>query len=339
MVQCKTCKLLEVNAGSGDNGYMKKISILIPCYNEVDNVEPMSFAVENVLQEALSKYDYEILFIDNCSTDGTREKLEQICTGNKKIKAIFNVTNFGQFNSPFYGLCQTTGDCTIAMCCDFQDPVELIPRFVEEWEKGHKIVSGIKTSSKEPGFIYFLRTVYYKMIRNMSTVKMIEHFTGFGLYDKTFIALLKELDDPIPFIRGIVAEYGAGFNMIEVEYEQAKRRAGKTHNNFYSLYDAAMLSFTSYTKVGLRLATFLGFACSAGSIIVAIVYTIMKLIYWNDFSAGTAPLTIGVFLIGGVQLFFIGLIGEYILNINTRVIHRPIVVEEKRINFEEAGES
>ncbi|NBJ96831.1 glycosyltransferase [bacterium 1xD8-48] len=314
---------------------MKKISVLIPCYNEIENVEPISRAVVNILEEKLSQYDYEILFIDNCSTDGTREKLEQICAENKKIKAIFNVTNFGQFNSPFYGLCQTTGDCTIGMCCDFQDPVELIPRFVEEWERGHKIVSGIKTSSKEPGVIYFFRTIYYKMIKNMSSVKMIEHFTGFGLYDKTFIALLKELDDPIPFLRGIVAEYGSGFNMVEIEYEQEKRRAGKTHNNFYSLYDAAMLSFTSYTKVGLRLATFLGFACSAVSIVVAIVYTIMKLLNWGGFTVGMAPLTIGVFIIGGVQLFFIGLIGEYILNINTRVIHRPIVVEEKRINFEE----
>ena len=169
----------------------------------------------------------------------------------------------------------------------------------------------------------------------MSSVKMIEHFTGFGLYDKTFIALLKELNDPIPFVRGIVAEYGSGFNLKEVEYEQPLRRAGKTHNNFYSLYDAAMLSITSYTKVGLRLATFLGFGCSAASIVIAIIYTIMKIRNWDNFSAGTAPITIGVFLIGGIQLFFIGLIGEYILNINTRVIHRPVVVEEKRINFDE----
>lgn len=315
---------------------MKKISIMIPCYNEVDNVEPMSFAVVNVLKEALSQYDYEILFIDNCSTDGTREKLEQICAKNKKIKAIFNVTNFGQFNSPFYGLCQTTGDCTISLCCDFQDPVELIPRLVEEWEKGHKIVSGIKTSSKEPGFIYFLRTMYYKIIRNISTVKMIEHFTGFGLYDKTFIALLRGLNDPLPFLRGIVAEYGDGFNMVEVEYEQAKRRAGKTHNNFYSLYDAAMLSFTSYTKVGLRLATLLGFIVGFISFAVAIVYLVLKLLYWNSFQAGYAPMIIGIFLLGAIQLFFIGFLGEYILNINTRVIHRPIVIEEKRINFDEA---
>ena len=314
---------------------MKKISIMIPCYNEVENVEAISQAVIEIFEKELSQYDYEILFIDNASNDGTRDKIEAICLKNKKIKAIFNVTNFGQFNSPFYGMCQTTGDCTISMCCDFQDPPEMIPLFVKEWEKGHRIVSGIKTSSKEPGIVYFFRTVYYRMIRNMSSVKMIEHFTGFGLYDKTFIALLKELDDPIPFLRGIVAEYGGGFDMVELEYEQPKRRAGKTHNNFYSLYDAAMLSITSYTKVGLRIATFLGFACSAISIVVAIVYVIMKLLYWHRFTAGTAPLMIGVFIIGGIQLFFIGLIGEYILNINTRVIHRPIVVEEKRINFDD----
>lgn len=314
---------------------MKKISILIPCYNEAENVEPMSFAVVNVLEEALSQYDYEILFIDNCSTDGTQEKLERICAGNKKIKAIFNVTNFGQFNSPFYGMCQTTGDCTISMCCDFQDPVELIPKFVEEWEKGHKIVSGIKTSSRENTIIYFMRTVYYKIIKNMSDTQMIEHFTGFGLYDKTFINLLRELDDPIPFLRGIVAEYGHGFNRVEIEYEQAKRRAGKTHNNFYSLYDAAMLSFTSYTKVGLRLATFIGFISSAISLVVALIYLVMKLVRWYDFQTGNTPLIVGVYVIGSLQLFFIGLLGEYILNINTRVIHRPLVVEEKRINFDE----
>ena len=311
----------------------KLISIMIPCFNEVENVELMTKSIINVMAEALPQYDYEIVIIDNASTDGTRDVIEKICEKNKKIKAIFNVTNFGQFNSPFYGMCQCSGDCVIPICCDFQDPVELIPIFVEKWEQGHKIVSGIKTSSKESGIMYFLRTCYYKLIKNMSDVKMIEHFTGFGLYDKTFIALLKKLDDPIPFVRGIVAEYGNGFNMIEVEYEQQQRRAGKTHNNFYSLYDAAMLSVTSYTKIGLRLATFLGFVCSAISVIIAIVYTIMKLANWDSFQAGTAPLTIGVFLIGGIQLFFIGLIGEYILNINTRVIHRPVVVEEKRVNF------
>lgn len=313
---------------------MKKISVLIPCYNEVENVEPISEAVVNEFKTSLPQYDYELVFIDNCSTDGTRDKLEKICSNNNKIKAILNVTNFGQFNSPFYGMCQTTGDCTIMMCCDFQDPVDLIPKFVEEWEKGHKIVSAIKSTSKENGFIYFLRTVYYKTIRKMSDIEMIEHFTGFGLYDKSFISIMKSLDDPTPFLRGIVAEYGHGFNRKEIPYQQEKRRFGKTHNNFYSLYDAAMLSFTSYTKVGLRIATFLGFISSGISLIIAAVYLVMKLINWNNFQAGSAPLIIGVYVIGSLQLLFIGLLGEYILNINTRVINRPLVVEEKRINFD-----
>lgn len=317
---------------------MKKISIMIPCFNEVENAELMATTVINVLDEALSNYDYEIVFIDNCSTDGTRDVIEKLCAGNPRIKAIFNVTNFGQFNSPFHGICQCTGDCVIPICCDFQDPVELIPVFVKKWEEGHKVVSGIKTSSRENPILYFLRSVYYKLIKNMSSVKMIEHFTGFGLYDHTFVELLRELDDPIPFIRGIVAEYGEGFNMVEVEYEQAKRRAGKTHNNFYSLYDAAMLSFTSYTKVGLRIATFIGLFVSAGSVIVALYYLIMKLCNWHQFNAGFTPTMIGVFLLGGVQLMFLGLLGEYILNINTRVIHRPVVVEEKRINFDKKSE-
>lgn len=311
---------------------MKKISVLIPCYNEVENVGPMSEAVIGILEGELSQYDYELVFIDNCSTDGTRDKLEEICAKNRKVKAIFNVTNFGQFNSPFYGMCQTTGDCTISMCCDFQDPVEMLPQFVKEWENGYKIVSAIKTSSKENPFIRFLRTIYYKMIRNMSDVKMIEHFTGFGLYDRTFIELLKQLDDPMPFLRGIVAEYG--FSRKEIEYQQAKRRAGKTKNNFYTLYDAAMLSVTSYTKVGLRLATILGFISSGVSLVIALVYLILKLVNWDNFQAGYAPMIIGVYVLGSIQLFFIGLLGEYILNINSRVIHRPLVVEEKRINFD-----
>lgn len=312
---------------------MKKISVVIPCYNETENVIPISSAVIAMMEKDLPQYDYEILFIDNCSTDGTRPKLRELCEGNPRIKAIFNVANFGQFNSPFYGMCQSDGDCTILLCADFQDPVEMIPKFVEQWEKGHRIVSAVKTSSKENGFIYFLRTVYYRVIRTMSTTEFIEHFTGFGLYDKTFIHLMRQLNDTTPFLRGIVAEYGHGFNRIEIPYEQAQRRAGKTKNNFYSLYDAAMLSVTSYTKVGLRLATFLGFLSSGISLLVALIYLVMKLIWWNEFTIGSAPMLIGVFVIGSLQLFFIGLLGEYILNINTRVIGRPIVVEEERINF------
>ncbi len=311
---------------------LKKISIVIPCFNEVENVEPLSQAIIGVLNEALPMYGYEIVFIDNCSIDGTREIIANLCKENKKIKAIFNAKNFGQFNSPFYGLCQTSGDCTILMCADFQDPVKMIPQFVGEWEKGYKIVSAIKTTSEENPVMYFLRSCYYKTIRKMSSVEQIEHFTGFGLYDKSFIDVLRGLDDPIPFLRGIVAELGP--LRKDIPYKQAKRRAGHTHNNWYTLYDAAMLSFTSYTKIGLRLATFAGFVFSALTMLTAIFYLIVKLMYWDQFQAGMAPVVIGMFFLGSIQLFFLGLLGEYILSINVRVMHRPLVVEEKRINFD-----
>ena len=309
----------------------KKISVMIPCYNELENVVPMSEAVVEQFEKNLPEYDYELVFIDNCSTDGTRDKLEEICIKNKNIKAIFNAKNFGQFNSPFYGMCQTTGDATITICCDFQDPVDLIPQFVREWEKGYKIVAAIKTSSDENSLMYFLRTCYYKLIKKMSNVEQIEHFTGTGLYDKSFIKVLKELDDPTPFLRGIVAELG--FKRKDIYYKQNMRRSGKTHNNWYSLYDAAMLSFTSYTKIGLRMATIIGFLFATINMLIAVGYLIAKLIWWDNFTLGTAPMLIGIFFIGSIQLFFLGLMGEYILNINTRVMKRPLVVEEKRINF------
>ena len=311
---------------------MKKISIMIPCYNEEENVVPISEAVVRELTDSLPEYDYEILFIDNDSKDNTRPLLREICKNNTKIKAIFNVKNFGQFNSPYYGMLQTTGDCTKCMCCDFQDPVEMIPKLVHEWENGYKIVCAIKTTSKENKIMRFLRTCYYKLIRKMSDVEQIEHFTGFGLYDKSFIGVLRNLKDPSPFLRGIVAELG--YRRKDIPYEQAKRRAGKTHNNFYTLYDAAMLSFTSYTKIGLRLATFCGIGVGFVSFLVGMVYLILKLIMWDNFPMGMAPVLIGMCFLGSVQLFFIGLLGEYVLNINTRVMNRPLVIEEERLNFD-----
>lgn len=306
---------------------------MVPCYNEEENVVPLSEAAIATLEKDLPEYDYEILFIDNCSKDKTREKLILLCSRNKKIKAIFNTKNFGQFNSPYYGLCQTTGDCTICLCADFQDPIDMIPKFVHEWENGYKIVCGIKTSSKENKIMYFLRGVYYKAIKKMSEVEQIEQFTGFGLYDKSFIQVLRDLKDPTPFLRGIVAELGP--ERKEIPYEQQERRAGKTSNNWYRLYDAAMLSFTSYTKIGLRLATFIGFGLSAVSVVIAIVYFILKLLHWNDFPAGMTPILLGVFVIGSMQLFFIGLLGEYIMNMNARLMNRPLVIEQERINFDE----
>ena len=266
----------------------KTISFMIPCHNERENVVPMSEAIVGLMRSELKGYDYELIFIDNCSTDGTRDLLRQICAGN-------------------------------------------IPEFVQAWEQGYKIVCGIKATSRENKFIRFLRTCYYKLIRKMSDVEQIEHFTGFGLYDKSFIEVLKSLDDPEPFIRGIVAELG--YKRKDIPYEQAKRAAGKTHNNFFTLYDAAMLSFTTYTKVGLRVATILGFILSVLSLIVAVFYVILKFIMWDDFPAGMLPVLIIVTVLGSMQLFFIGLLGEYVMNINRRVIHRPLVIEEERINF------
>lgn len=312
---------------------MKKISVLIPCYNEAENVGPISRAVTEILEKELPQYDYELVFIDNDSTDGTRDIIRGLCADNPRIKAILNARNFGQFNSPYYGMLQVTGDCVIEMVADFQDPVEMIPKYIHEWEKGYKIVIGIKTSSKENRLMYWLRSCYYKTIKKLSDVEQIEHFTGSGLYDREFIEVLRNLDDPTPFLRGIVAELG--YRRKEIPYEQPRRRAGKTHNNFYRLYDAAMLSVTSYTKAGLRLATIFGSICAVVSMLIAMVYLVMKLIWWDRFPAGMAPMLIGMLFLGSVQLFFIGFLGEYIMSINQRVMKRPLVIEEERINFNE----
>lgn len=310
---------------------MKKISIVVPCFNEIENISAMSASLLHLLHTALSVYDYEIIFIDNGSTDGTRSVLEEICFNNTKIKAIFNARNFGWSNSSYYGLCQSSGDCAVMLCADFQEPPEMIPRFVAEWEKGYLLVAAIKNHSEENSLMYFLRSCYYKLLKQFSSVEQIEHFTGFGLYDKSFIDTLRHLDDPIPFLRGMVAEFGG--KRKDIFYTQHKRRAGNTHFNFFSMYDLAMLSFTAYTKVGLRIATLTGFLFSVFTMLAAVFYLIAKLLYWDMFQAGMAPVVIGMFFLGSVQLFFLGLLGEYVLSINTRVMHRPLVVEEKRINF------
>lgn len=314
----------------------KKISVVIPTYNEEGNVKPLARAIVNVMENELPEYDYEILFIDNHSKDNTRLFLRQLCGDNKKIKAIFNARNFGQIRSPVYGLKQAQGDCVIRMCADFQDPVEMIPKFVREWEKGWKIVIGIKKSSKEKKMMYWIRTLYYKLIRKITDIDHIEHFTGFGLYDKAFVDVVRQLHDPMPYLRGIIAELG--FDYKAIPYEQQRRKAGKSKNNFYSLYDYAMIGITSYSKVVLRMATFVGFIVGGISFVAGIVYFILKLLYWDRFSAGVAPLLIGVFFLGSMQLFFIGFLGEYVLSINTRVLDRPLVVEELRLNFEELEE-
>ena len=312
---------------------MKKISIVIPTYNEIDNIALLVSELTEILEKELSNYNYEIIVIDNYSTDGTRDEIRKLCALNKNVKGILNAKNFGQLNSPFYGITQITGDAVILMCADFQDPPRMILNFVKEWENGYKIVIGIKNKSKESKFMYLARTMYYKMIDKMADIKHIEHFTGFGLYDQKFIDVLRRLDDPTPYLRGIVAELG--FTRKEIPYEQQQRKFGKTKNNFFSLYDVGMLGITSYTKIILRLATFIGFFVGVISFFLSIIYLILKLIYWDSYPAGTAPILIGMFFLGSLQLFFIGILGEYIMNINTKVLKRPLVVEEERIHFDE----
>lgn len=309
----------------------KLLSFVIPCYNEEGNVEDISSAVVKLFKKELANYDYEIIFIDNDSKDKTRELIRKICKKDKKIKAIFNAKNFGQFNSPYYGLLNTKGDAVISIAADFQEPVEIVPKFVKAWEEGYKIAIGVRKTSTDNFILRQLKKFYYYLANKFSNVDQIRMFTGFGLYDKDFINILRSLDDPTPFFRGIVAELG--YKRKEIEFDQGKRTKGKTSNNFYSLYDAAMLSFTSYTKIGLRMATFVGGIAFVLSLIIAIVYLIMKLIWWDRFQAGMIPMLLGMLFLGSVQIFFIGIIGEYVLAINQRTMKRPLVVEEERINF------
>ena len=309
----------------------KKISIMVPCFNEEENVPLMYDALKNLFNNELKKYDYEILFIDNKSLDNTRGEIRKICERDKDVKAIFNAKNFGQFKSPYYALLNTTGDCTVSIAADFQEPVEIIPEFVKEWENGNKIVCGVKNKAKESKIKFAFRKLGYTLIRKFSDVETIDQFTGFGLYDRKFMDVLRNLNDPEPYFRGIVAELG--FEPKLVYYTQAERKHGRTSNNLVTLLDAGMIGVTTYTKKEIHLATLFGFFTAALSFIAAIVYLILKLCMWNNFDAGVAPILIGIFFLGGIQIFLISFIGEYVVSINQRVLNRPLVVEEERINF------
>lgn len=314
---------------------MKTVSVVVPTYNEEENVPLIAKRIEGIFLNQLSRYNYEILFVDNFSTDNTRNVIQKLAMEDKRIKAIFNAKNFGFSRSTFYGLSQAEGDCAVLVFADMQDPPELIVDFVKNWELGTKIVVGIKSKSKENKVMYLIRRLYYKFIKMIGDIEHIEQFTGFGLYDASFIKILKQLDDPLPYLRGIVAELG--FENKKIYYEQQKRKYGKTSFNFMRLYDTAMLGITSYSKTLTRIATILGFLASVVSLLVAIITFIIKIFNWNNFSVGIAAISIGVYFFGSVILFFVGLIGEYIVNINIRTMHHPLVIEEKRINFDNAG--
>ena len=308
----------------------KLVSVVTACYNEEDNVEPLYERIRAQFA-ALPRYRYEHIYIDNASTDATVERVKAICARDSNVRLIVNTRNFGHIRSPVHALLQARGTAVIAMAADLQDPPELIPEFVARWEAGYKVVAGVKPRSRDTMPFAILRRLYYATIGGISEIRLIGNFTGFGLYDREVVEVVRQIDDPYPYFRGMIADIGHA--CAEVPYEPAPRVRGLSKNGFYSLYDLAMLGITSNSKVPLRIATIAGFALSAASLLVAIAYLIYKLLYWDQFTVGVAPLVIGVFFFASVQLFFIGILGEYIGAIHTRVHKRPLVVERERVNF------
>jgi len=311
----------------------KTLTILTACYNEEDNVREVYLQVRAAVAAA-GNYRYEHLFIDNASTDNTLNELRAIAAQDRNVKVIRNTRNFGHVRSPMHALYQASGDAVIGIVADLQDPPEMIVDMVRKWEEGYPVVIGVKAASDESGLMFWIRKKYYRMVNRLSGVETYENFTGFGLFDRRVVDVIKQFDDPYPYFRGMVAE--AGFRHFDIPYHQPARKRGTTKNNFYSLYDLAMLAITNLSKVPLRLVTFSGFVGALISILVSLAYLIYKLIFWNNFSVGIAPLVIGVFFFMSVQMLFMGIIGEYIGTIHTLVQKRPLVVEQERINFEYA---
>jgi glycosyltransferase involved in cell wall biosynthesis len=310
----------------------KMISIVTGCYNEEENVEALYKRVKDIMNE-YSDYDFEHIFIDNCSKDKTVSVLKEIAKNDKRLKIIVNARNFGHIRSPFHALLQAKGDGVIYLVADFQDPPEMIRDFIKKWEEGYKIVIGVKNKSRENPLIFSLRKLFYILIKKYGETEHIDNFTGFGLYDKRVVEALKSMNDPYPYFRGMIPEIG--FERYEINYTQPKRAKGRTKNNFYTLFDMAMLGFVNNSKVPLRMATFIGFGVALVSLFIALFYLVYKIINWQDFEMGLAPLVIGLFFFSSVQLFFIGIVGEYIGAIYTQVKNRPLVVEKERINFDD----
>jgi glycosyltransferase involved in cell wall biosynthesis len=310
---------------------MKLISLVTPCYNEADNVAELHARLTAV-RATLPDYRFEHIFIDNASTDDTVVRIKELIERDPTVRLIVNARNFGHIRSPYYALLQAEGDAVIGMASDLQDPPELIPEFIRNWEQGYRVVAGVKRTSRESRTMWLLRSLYYRVARKMADTQLLEHFTGFGLYDKQVIGVLRTLDDPYPYFRGLISEIG--FEIARVPYDQPLRVRGLTKNNFYTLYDMGMLGITSHSKLPIRLATMAGFALALISFLVSLTYLVLKLLYWDRFQMGTAPLLIGIFFFSSVQIFFIGLIGEYVASIHTQVLRRPLVVERERINFD-----
>lgn len=307
----------------------KLISIVTPCYNEAENIDELHQRIAAVM--ATLPYDYEHICIDNASTDGTVRKIKDIAAQDNRVKLIVNARNFGHIKSPYYGILQSSGDACILIASDLQDPPEMIVEFIKKWEEGFKTVLAVKPESEESSVMFFLRKIYYRFITRISEVPLVQNATGAGLFDRAVVNILRDIHDPYPYFRGLLCEIG--FSIALVPFKQPRRQRGITKNNFYTLYDIAMLGITSHSKVPLRLMAMCGFLLSFLSLLVALIFFIAKLIYWDSFQLGSAPMLIGIFFFGAIQAFFIGILGEYIGSIHTQVRNMPLVVEIERVNF------
>ena len=310
---------------------MKLISVVTPCYNEEENVRDCAKSIREVFANH-PEYKYEHIFIDNASKDTTADVLREMATADKCIKVILNSRNFGHIKSPYHGLLQAQGDAVILFVADLQDPADLLHTFLEKWEAGFKTVVGTKKSSEESSMMFNIRKFYYKTVNKLSNIELIDNFTGFGLYDKEVIEHLRKIEDPYPYFRGLIAEIG--LKVFQIPYDQPIRVRGITKNNFFTLYDIGMLGLISHSLVPLRIATMMGFLISILSLCAAFIYLVLKLIFWNSFTLGLAPVVIGIFFFSSVQLFFVGILGEYLGSVHTYAKKRPLVIEKERINFD-----
>lgn len=311
---------------------MKLISIVTPCYCEEENVDFLYNKIKGVFDKNCPGYEYEHIFIDNASTDNSVSLIKKLCEKDHRVKLIVNARNFGHIRSPFYGIMQARGDAVVLMASDLQDPPELLPDFIQQWESGFKLVLAVKKQEIASPVMRFFRRQYYNVLEILADVKITKDFTGFGLYDRTVVEQLRDMGDSYPYLRGLVSELG--YDASLVEFVKPQRRSGISHNNFYTLYDMAMLGVTSHTKIPLRLATMFGFVLSALSILIALGYLTYKLLFWNEFVVGMGPLVVGLFFFSSVQLFFLGIVGEYVGAIHTQVLSRPLVIEKERVNFD-----
>jgi polyisoprenyl-phosphate glycosyltransferase len=311
---------------------MKHIAVVTPVFNENDNIEELLFAVKSVFKK-IGKYNYTHLFIDNSSTDGSEELLIKLCREHINLRVIINARNFGYVRSSFHGLIDLDADATILLACDFQEPPELISQLLEQWENGNLVVGGIKVKSDESKTKRFLRTLYYKTVNKLSDVELIDHYFDFGLYDKSVIKELRQITDAKPYLRGLIPELG--YKVSRVEFKQLKRKRGKTKQGWYELFDTVMLGLTSQSKVPLRLAVIIGFITSSISFLAGIYYLLRKLISWDSFEMGIAPLVIGMFFMSSVLLITIGVVGEYVGSIHTQTLKRKYIFEKNRYGFKD----